>query len=222
MARPRIPIGSMRTRHAQFAYGVAAAILGVVSVLLFFQANNQDQDRLQSGGRSAPADFGADLVLPPASLEQMLAESELVVLGAFSGRVNNSSVVYPANASPEGAGDDVPRAGGFPFTELDFKASEYLKGSGGESLAIRWPGDLVGSDGVSYFPPVEPEKVVVLFLARDPNASGTWGPQRAMWGTLTFDDGTLRYQDANRSPVPFLEGMTLADLKSEVRRKSAP
>jgi hypothetical protein len=208
-----------RLARAIALVGSGTAILAAAG--LVFATSGGNNARVVPGNSSDP-DGTANLVLQPNSLDQMLAESELVVVGRFTGKVVGTAIVYPPNVDEQTAkGVDPERVGGVQFTDLEFQVSEFLKGGGSNSLSIRWPGDLIATDGLSYYPKPAAGRTMTLFLAADPNTPGTWGAYRAMWSTVVEKDGKLRYHDSAETEIPFLRGKSLNELQSDVRARVA-
>jgi hypothetical protein len=159
-----------------------------------------------------------DPVAPAESLEQLTAESDIVVIGEVTGFFD-SDVVYPDGCDPSKPEPGLP-AGvnpGLQFTNMHLDVERYLKGDGSGKILLRQFGDLASGSCYPEFPTPEFGKTMLLFLTYDDRSGeNVWASHRGPWGRLIEERGDVRYANGDKAAVPFLSDKRMSDVINDV------
>lgn len=217
-------VGGFRT---SLAYRGTLTALGLVLSISAVAMTGLAIRQYQSSAGPLPyAEGYVNWVGPNESLDSLLSESELVVIGRITG-IESVDVVYPNGYDPNDPSMNEHLGGvspGVTFTNLRLEVDSYHKGNGPEVLLLRQTGDLRTSNGSLEFPkPKEGERMLVFLTREVGRGENVWASNRGPWGRVLGEDDGLVYAwgDGPRA-VPFFTGMTLDEAAALVEEQSKP
>lgn len=159
-----------------------------------------------------------DWVGPAASLDQLIDESDIVVVGRVTG-ISGTDRVYPAGYDPSDRHLPEGVDPGITFTHLEVQVDAFLNGDGPATLTMRQTGDLTKTDGLREFPKPEFGEPMILFLTAEPERGpNMWASDRGPWGRASAEGGSMYYA-WGESPreAPWFAGMSIEEAAEQVR-----
>lgn len=170
------------------------------------------------------------LISPPLSLYQFVAEADAIVIGtvievAFERDEGPYSVSAPQNESSAAAvgpelATPIPERPEMRFTYYRLSVEDVLLNDGrinaGNKILLRVDGSASRSTGtyenLAPLPQVGQRALFVLNINPDYQSYGTRGP----WGRITVDDSPISYDDWDKTPLPFANGLSSEEFLTQL------
>ena len=203
----------MATRLATLVGLLLALTLAAMAVLAWSS----------TGGGNAISEQASEVVgarpPEPTSLQDLVAQSDVVVVGKVEGFLDLFTERPPVDLAEEPPVPGVDRS--VPYSNFRVQVSDYLVGEGPGEIVLTQLGDVTGErPAYTGLPQLPEDELVVLFLQSIGDRSGHPAAYVAVlgwWGQLVEDDGRVEYVDGQR--VSFLPDADLNAVIDQVRRQ---
>lgn len=203
----------------RWGYAIAV-LLGVVVVVFAGTLRSGDKDDSQGDATVRQGAGMASLVPPPATMDELVRTSDVIVLGRIIEVIDErdegpyaDNSMYPGDSGEEADVDatPTPRPPLFTFTYYSVAIQHIVADRAGRlehagMLTLRISGsaeeDIAFSD---MMPMPQPGDVFLFALMLNPDGE-TFGS--GPWGLIHVDGEVPRYNDWERTPITFAEGMS--------------